>query len=397
MQSKGQFAQFFEDVEETVTPTKGSRFAPQTPNTRLSVSDLEKTTSAMTPRMEIMLRKEQKAREEAAQLTFRPHVNKNGNGNSHSATKSTSKDQSNRFDALYSDALKRHLETKWKETADEKDLTFQPKINPRGRASSRQSSRAGSRASSQEREAAPTGERLHATPKGKLKHGVDPDNKLTFKPEITKRAMSIDRKESAKRLYVSNSLEKEKSKALMRETEIKERELENCTFSPKLIQPPPKFAPKAKIDLNERMSKFEEMKRAKIQEAQRLREEKEIADATFKPVLKAKLKRAPTPTKPFHERLAQPMERQVPVEITKEIEATMTFKPTLISKRASSVRAFCICCLPWLTPRIAFLLLSFFISPMDVPVSITAFTSDCSRRARHARERHRWRYVCVTL
>lgn len=343
MQAKGQFAQFFEDVEETVTPTKGnSRFAPQTPNARLSISDLEKTTSAMTPRMEIMLRKEQKAREEAAQLTFKPHVNKNGNGNSHSATKSTSKDQSNRFDALYSDALKRHLETKWKESADEKDLTFQPKINPRGRASSRQGSRAGSRASSQEREAPPaaTGERLHATPKGKLKHGVDPDNKLTFKPEITKRAMSIDRKESAKRLYVSNSLEKEQSKAFMRESKIKERELENCTFSPTLIQAPAKFAPKGKVDLNERMNKFEEMKRAKIQEAQRLREEKEIADATFKPVLKAKLKRAPTPTKPFHERLTQPIERPVPPELTKELAATMTFKPTLVSKRAASVRSF---------------------------------------------------------
>lgn len=338
---KGQFAQFFEEVEEqTHTPSKGtSKFAPS-PSTRLSVADLEKTAATMTPRMEIMLRKEQKAREEAANLTFKPHVNRNGNSNSHSATKSTSKDQSNRFDALYSDALKRHLETKWKESADEKDLTFQPKINERGRGASRAGSRVGSRASSKEREAVPTTEsaveRLHATPKGKLKHGVDPDNKLTFKPEITKRAMSIDRKESAKRLYVSNSLEKEKTKALLRENEVKERELENCTFSPKLITQQ-KAAPKAKVDLNERMSKFEEMKRAKIQEAQRLQEEKELADVTFKPVLKAKAKRAPTPTKPFHERLAQPHERQVPVEITNELNASMTFKPTLVSKRAVSV------------------------------------------------------------
>ena len=48
---------------------------------------------------------------------------------------------------------------------------------------------------------------------------------------------------------------------------------------------------------------------------------------------------APTPTKPFHERLAQPHERQVPAEITNELNAAMTFKPTLVSKRAVSVRS----------------------------------------------------------
>lgn len=309
----------------------------------MSISDLDKTASAMTPRMEIMLKKERKAKEEAANLTFKPHVNRNG---SFASKTGAGKDTSNRFDALYSDALKRHLETKWKETVDEKELTFTPKITERGRSltSSRNPSRAGSRASSREREGTiteSTVERLHATPKGKLKHGVDPDNKLTFKPEITKRAMSIDRKESAKRLYVSNSIEKEKTKAAMRDQEVKERELENCTFSPKVNQTS-KYTPKEKVDLRDRMSKFEEMKKLKIQEAQRLKAEQELADATFKPVLKAKPKRAATPTKPFHERLAQPFERHVPSSVAAELSATMTFKPTLVTKRAASVRVvFC--------------------------------------------------------
>lgn len=337
-----QFAQFFEEVEEIVhTPSRNTSRVVNTPNTRMSVSDLERTSSAMTPRMEIMLKKERKAKEEQDNLTFRPHVNRNGSFSSKSG--GGGKDTSNRFDALYSDALKRHLETKWKETTtvDEKELTFTPKITERGRtlASSRSTSRAGSRASSREREGAMESavERLHNTPKGKLKHGVDPDNKLTFKPEITKRAMSIDRKESAKRLYVSNSIEKEKTKAAMREMEVKERELENCTFSPKVNQTT-KYTPnKEKVDLRERMSKFEEMKKQKILEAQKQKIEQELADATFKPTLKAKLKRAPTPTKPFHERLAQPFERHVPTEVAAELSATMTFKPTLVTKRSASV------------------------------------------------------------
>jgi hypothetical protein len=289
-----------------------------------------------------MLKKDKKAREEEANLTFRPHVNRVGSRTHSSAPSTTSKDLGNRFDALYSDALKRHLETKWKETSDEKDLTFTPKITARGgrsRSGSAANSRVQSRASSREREATvpeSTIERLHSTPKGKLKHGVDPDNKLTFRPEITKRAMSIDRKESAKRLYESNSLDKEKARRAKEVSLAKERELENCTFSPKLNQTT-KYDAKEKLDLKERMARFEEMKRKRIEDAQKQKIEEELAAAPFKPAFQAKLKRAPTPTKPFPERLSQPFERHVPSEVVAELNASMTFKPTLVSKRSASV------------------------------------------------------------
>jgi len=335
-----EFAQFFEEVEEiphTPSRTTSRVVMSNTPKTRTAAEPV-----AMTPRMEIMLRKEKKAREDAAQLTFRPHVNRKGNGSSPSSATLSGKDSANRFDALYSDALKRHLEGKWKESADQKELTFTPKITERGRsrASSRNGSRVGSRASSREREGGATVtpnsiDRLHSTQKGNLKHGVDPDNKLTFKPEITKRAMSIDRKETAKRLYTPNSIEKERTKAAIREIEIRERELENCTFSPQLYQST-KYAPKEKVDIRERMARFEEMKKQRQLERQQQQLEQEKADASFKPALMAKPKRAPTPTKPFHERLAQPFERSVPAEMEKEINASMTFKPTLVSKRAAS-------------------------------------------------------------
>jgi hypothetical protein len=339
---QAQFAQFFEEVEEIVhTPSRAtSRVVPSsTPKTRLSTSNMDSVV--MTPRMEIMLRKEQKAREEEANMTFRPHVNKHGHGTSPSSAKISGKDSANRFDALYSDALKRHLEAQWKESADQKELTFTPKITERGRsrASSRNASRTGSRASSPGPAAESAIDRLHSTQKGKLKHGVDPDNKLTFKPEITKRAMSIDRKETAKRLYTPNSIDKEKAKAAQREMEIRERELEKCTFSPQLVSSSAKYVPKEKVDIRERMSRFEEMKKAKLQERQKQQLEQELADATFKPALESKAKRAPTPTKPFHERLAQPFERHVPTELAAELNASMTFKPTLVTKRATSVSA----------------------------------------------------------
>lgn len=338
---QGQFAQFFDEVQEIVhTPSRATSrvVVTSTPKTRAAAPALD-SSIVMTPRMEIMLKKEQKAREEEANLTFQPHVNRHSRGGSASKTQLTGQESANRFDALYSDALKRHLETKWKESTDQKELTFTPKINERSRsrASSRNGSRQGSRASSPGPATESTIERLYSTQKGRLKHGVDPDNKLTFKPEITKRAQSIDRKETAKRLYAPNSIDKEKAKDAIREMEARERELENCTFSPQLLSKP-KYTPKEKVDLRERMSRFEEMKRAKLQERQKQALEQELADATFKPTLQSKTKRAPTPTKPFHERLAQPFERHVSAEVEKELSASMTFKPTLVTKRSASVR-----------------------------------------------------------
>lgn len=341
--SNNQFSQFFEEMDDMVhTPSRRtSRVVVSTPSTRMSMSELEKSAANMTPRMKVMLKKEQKAREEAANLTFRPNVNKTTKGSSPGVAK-VSHGSSNRFDALYSDALKRHLESKWKEATD-KELTFTPKITERGRsrASSRATSRTGSRASSKERNpetptTEATAERLHGSSTGKLKHGVDPDNKLTFKPEITKRAKSIDRKESAKRLYASNTYEVEQAKDIQRKILSEERQLENCTFQPKL-NPPNKYSPKVKLDIRDRMAKFEEMKKQKIAIAQKQKVESELADATFSPVLLSKQKRSSTPNQSFPERLSQPFERHVPEQVQRELSASMTFKPTLVTKRAASV------------------------------------------------------------
>eukprot|EP00600_Ochromonadales_sp_CCMP1393_P007923 CAMPEP_0174969556 /NCGR_PEP_ID=MMETSP0004_2-20121128/8834_1 /TAXON_ID=420556 /ORGANISM="Ochromonas sp., Strain CCMP1393" /LENGTH=349 /DNA_ID=CAMNT_0016219071 /DNA_START=117 /DNA_END=1166 /DNA_ORIENTATION=- len=347
MSRNDQFAQFFEEHENVQTPGRRSSRVINTPTSsqtgggRLSAADFEKTAVHMSPRMEILLKKERKAREEAAQLTFQPHVNHPHKKAPPKAVQSHT--QQNRFDALYSDALKRHLETKWKESADvTKELTFQPKITSRGhsragsRATSRAGSRAGSRASSPgtpERTSAVDnpGDRLHSHSKGKLKHGPDPDKQLTFSPQITSRAKSIDRKESAKRLYQSNSIQKEKAKAAQREMEQRERELENCTFAPQTNKPN-RFTPKTNEDIRDRMSKYEEMKQKRLREAQRAKVRDELADVTFKPALEAKPTRGATPTKPFSERLAQPFDRSIPDSVAAELNATMTFKPTLVSK-----------------------------------------------------------------
>jgi hypothetical protein len=390
---QAQFAQFFEEAEEMAqTPNRKTSRAAMTSTPKTKVINTGHETLAMTPRMEIMLKREQKKREDEAQLTFQPHVNRNSRTPGSTGASISGRDAVNRFDALYSDALKRHIETKWKETADQKELTFTPKITERGgrsRATSRTGSRQGSRASSPGPATESAIDRLHSTPKGKLKHGVDPDNKLTFKPEITKRAMSIDRKETAKRLYTPNSIDREKEKDARRLAEARNRELENCTFSPQLRASSSKFTPKEQVDLRERMSRFEEMKKAKLQERQKQALEQELADATFKPVLLSKAKRAPTPTKPFHERLAQPFERQVPAELEKELSATMTFKPTLATKRSISVsgRARVLYYASRLLRYGVLRLYSRTVARQSTPVC----TSGCSRRASNARKRHSWR------
>jgi hypothetical protein len=275
----------------------------------------EFSLSPTNPKMEIALRKERQQLEEEAQYTYKPTLNKAKKGHE------KDKPDENRFDRLYSDALKRHLESKWKESVDDKDLTFKPKISAKG---------SNSRSSSRERGTMDNAIRIQ-TPKK-----VVEVKEFSFKPTITKRAQSIDRsqhRETPERLYLHSKVAKEKQEKL--KLDFDQKNMEDCTFTPKTNMAA-KSTPQ-KLDLTERMDKYEEFKNRRREEALRVKNEQEIQGVTFKPVIKL-TKRSSTPTKTsVYERLSSvDREREISASYA-EVEAQMTFKPQLISKRSASV------------------------------------------------------------
>jgi len=154
----------------------------------------------LNPRQELELRKEKLRQEEEANFTFKPALVSSSRGRSRDPKAL----DENRFDKLYSDALKRHLQTQFKaEGEKDKDIPFAPRLATRGRSVSRGSS--ASRGSARERNE-PFHERLTQTTSPKPK-ALPEQKELTFKPTISKRAKSIERKElkdPAERLYHHN-------------------------------------------------------------------------------------------------------------------------------------------------------------------------------------------------
>ncbi|RYG69944.1 hypothetical protein EON64_01470, partial [archaeon] len=106
----------------------------------------------LSRREEIELRKEQRRQKEEANLTFKPVLS---TSNHKSRTNDAKPEETARYQRLYSDALKRHIQKTWKEK-EEKEASFSPKLSTRPRSASRSSS--ASRASRDNNEVA---ERLH--------------------------------------------------------------------------------------------------------------------------------------------------------------------------------------------------------------------------------------------
>ncbi|KAJ1438579.1 hypothetical protein B484DRAFT_469197 [Ochromonadaceae sp. CCMP2298] len=340
MSRNDEFAQFF-DAQDT--PRRASMSTPGVSGA--SRPDLKK--QMMSPRMELLMKKERKSREDAANMTFQPHVNAVHRKTAQRTVDGLTKE--NRFDALYSDALKRHLESRWKDAVEQvasKELTFQPKITERGRSrpTSRVQSRNPSRASSRERERprtsmsgqGPQTDSQDESPRAKAQARMEARVKAehTFSPQITRRAQSIDRKESAKRLYAPNSAQREAVREEQRQYEQSTRELEKCTFAPTVNRSKEANAPTD--DMAGRMAKYEEVKRKRLQERQSLKDQQEVEGVTFKPSLRdSSSYKATPPSKPFLERMAR-KERAIPDNVAASLNSSITFKPTLIAKRAAS-------------------------------------------------------------
>jgi hypothetical protein len=372
-----------EVIEERRPPNSPAKIVKGPSENASNLTD-DSLEQKITLRMEIMMKKEKLKQLEESNYTYRPKLYTNsarttpkGSGKDtssptpgHNSSFSTSVGgddassmKENRFDKLYSDALKRHVTQNQKEENKDKDLTFTPKLAKR--STSRSSSRGGSRSASRERSAPRersvdsrasgtsssvnrnnsnsnnqerTG-RQAATPTRTARKSIEPE-KPSFQPQITKRAKSIERgreKEVSNRLYEHGIHVKEKMEK--KRTEVEVKEMESCTFAPKIVETK-RSSSASRLNVVERMSKFEEQRQKKLQEA--LEQKKETEKSfSFQPTLLAKGANTASlynqqQQLPFHERLTVPQEKQIS-NAAAEALSQLTFQPQIVSKRAPSV------------------------------------------------------------
>ena len=238
--------------------------------------------------------------EEDSQLTFKPALYE------YKKSLPTSNESTNRFEKLYKDAKKRQNEVK-PSPADQN--SFQPTLVAR-------SSSRGKRSPSPQNLVA----KLHTqTGSGNQRPVAVQDP--PFQPAITRKALEVSRSggDIADRLFQKSFELKEKHERLKAEHDQKKNGLEECTFSPQLPSNTRslsasrirkslgegELAPK---DPAERLYKYDEQKKARMELLRRAKEEVESSEITFQPRLvstsAAISYRSSTPTQSVYERLS---------------------------------------------------------------------------------------------
>jgi hypothetical protein len=287
----------------------------------------------LTRREEIAMKREAKKKLEEENLSFAPNLvsRKSLGVKAKPTTGETPDSQGNgepqsAFSRLYSEARKKQEDAKKEgDTTKDKTLTFTPTITPR--------------AASRERSKSPADlVRRQYLASGAGREIKEPEApKDSFKPQISKRAKSLERNKEMSpndRLYSQALIDKEKKERL-REA-VKREEDKNLTFAPMVgPKPPNAAAPTATKPLSERMQKYIEERNRKLEEARKEKEAKEIAEITLKPAIIKKDTKT-TETKNVFDRLAR-ADKHPKVE-----EEHPTFQPQIFTghhKRASSVRA----------------------------------------------------------
>jgi hypothetical protein len=287
----------------------------------------------MSRREEINLKREQKKREEESQYSYKPNIPRRksaseANGVAGADANSPVKAEEGAaatvdpFTRMYSDARKKQEEQK--KAVVKPEYTFKPNIP----GSNKDKDRAKSPLQ--------TSARLYQTPARKEVHE---EPKPSFKPQISKRAKSLERNanvSTADRLYAQAVIAKEKQEKL-RESVLKQEE-QNNTFAPNIHHDAKgksntTTAPERSAPISERMQRYIEERNKKLEEARKEKEAKELAEITLKPkISSSKTEKNSESTKNVFDRLAH-HEKPVIAE-----EEAPSFQPTMFTaKRAASV------------------------------------------------------------
>ena len=291
----------------------------------------------MSVRQMIEKRKEKERREDEANYTFKPKV-KDVKKN-----QSPREKESSAFDRMYSEAVKKNLDLKENRTStivSATECSFKPYITAKG-TSSRGSSRertSSRRGSSRER----TSSRPKTAPTGIPVNNPDPEAR--FHPTISRRALSIerdnDRKACCDRLYLQSKVLKEKFEKVQKEKAA--AELDQCTFSPRLLTPRSRSSSKGRAasaeprydqSFPDRQQRFVQNRNKKIEEMAQMKMKNDMKDLTFKPQLSKGSRRSSAggdkPAVPVHERLISAGSSKDLHLIAAKANAENTFKPQL--------------------------------------------------------------------
>lgn len=282
--------------------------------------------SRMTRRDQVMKMRETRIREEETNLTFKPMIQSRGRDTSTVSTNSS------RFDKLYEEAKLRKEKAKREEKP-----SFKPKITALGQAKQRSQTPEGT-----------TEILYHSSGAGRKKVEESKPGKtdFNFQPRISKRGKSLDRNRDVSpstRLYTQAQITQMK---LTKKQELKlQEEIKGCTFAPQTnarVKDSSQNPTESSSDVTARMEKYQLMREKRIEELKRAKEAEDASIATFKPV--SYTSNHKTQRSVSREREGDVFTRlhSTPRKVSEtaelEWEKEHTFRPTLVSLRAPSVR-----------------------------------------------------------
>jgi hypothetical protein len=286
-------------------------------------------------RKEIEKKKEEKRLLESANCTFQPALIRRGRDSNIKPVAGS------RFDHLYSDAIKRKTEgPKSKGRVDENMNTFKPSISPRARSISR------------DRKASDMVNHMYnASGAGRaIVKEVSKDTN-TFKPVISKRASSLDRTsltDTNSRLYELRTGQEATKKKQKEEADL--IHAKECSFFPRVPVFRSRSVSREPVDLKsknvfDRMLRSEEKTKSRLEEEQRLKTEKDLAEMTIRPtVAKRRLSLTPGEKKEGEEdvdvytRLTQSVAKDFSVQKAAN-DIDLTFQPRMSTNNSTRDRA----------------------------------------------------------
>lgn len=292
------------EVEESIVPETSVSQDKNIEVTNMSSSESNEANRLKISRKEEVLRMlENKKKAEEDNFTFKPKLvdSKRFSKKDIGATK--------RYEKLYEDAKKK-IDL---EKASKPELK-----SPASRSVSKDTS--------------DLVDRLYNSKVGKI---TSPLEEPSFKPSITKRAISIERsRDFAEKLHEDGA--KLREKLVKQKEDFEQQYLASCTFHPKINENSKEISSQksASEPFYERLRKYELEKLRKIEQARLAKEEQEKSMNTFHPVVQS----AKKSTEDVYDRLSKSVTKEPPEKCPEE-----TFTPNLISKQPRSV-----CCIDFL-------------------------------------------------
>lgn len=290
------------------SPTKASNTSPP---------------KGMTRRDQVMKMRESRIREEETNLTFKPTIQTRGRDTTTVTT------NSNRFDKLYEEAKLRKEKTK-----KEEKLSFKPKITALGQSKQRSQTPEG------------TIEELYKSSGAGRKKIEVKEEVLNFQPRISKRGKSLDRNRDVSpstRLYTQAQITQMK---LTKKQEAKfQEEVKDCTFTPQTNSSRHKSTTSNPVeaigDVTARMEKYQLLREKRIEELKRAKDAEDAQIATFKPVsytVTHKSQRSSSRERGDVFTRLHETPKKVSESAEEDWEKEHTFRPTLVTQRAPSVK-----------------------------------------------------------